>query len=227
VNHWKSYSGNINIQHSFKEGENLLANIDYIHYANNQPVLYYTSFYIGSGTFVYDQRTRSGNITQINIVVSAVDYTKKISGKVNLEAGVKGTWSTFNNNIDFEKLEQNTWVKRDDLSADYKLFENYAAANKTEEIPAGGLHFRPRKIEHAFWNGSDKPLRFINFYLNQNFNDFLVELFQRIIPDMLKNNKTFADQAIAKRIAVMEKEFRITSFTKKRHPIVKKYGLNP
>ncbi len=137
VNHWKSYSGNINIQHSFKEGENLSANVDYIHYSNNQPVLYHTSFYNGSGNFVYDQRTRSGKITPINIVVSAVDYTKKISGKVNLEAGVKGTWSTFNNDINFEKQEQNTWVKRDDLSADYKLVENYAAAYSSLNISAG------------------------------------------------------------------------------------------
>ena len=137
VNHWRSYSGNINIQHSFKEGENLSANVDYIHYSNNQPVLYHTSFYNGSGNFVYDQRTRSGKITPINIVVSALDYTKKISGKVNLEAGVKGTWSAFDNNINFEKQEQNAWVKRDDLSADYKLVENYAAAYSSLNITAG------------------------------------------------------------------------------------------
>ncbi len=87
--------------------------------------------------------------------------------------------------------------------------------------------FRPRKIEHAFWNGSDKPLRFIDFYLNQNFDDFLEELFHKIIPDMVKDNKTFAAMAIAKRISVMEKEFGITSFNEKRQPIVDKYGLQP
>lgn len=48
---------------------------------------------------------------------------------------------------------------------------------KVEEIQAGGWHLRPRKIEHTFWNGSDKPLRFIDMYFNQNFEDFLEKLF--------------------------------------------------
>lgn len=98
---------------------------------------------------------------------------------------------------------------------------------KVEEIQAGGWHFRPRKIEHAWWNGSDKPLRFIDFYLNQNFDDALIELFQKIIPDMIKNNQTFADPAIAQRTAKLNKDFGITSFDEKRQPIVEKYGLHP
>ena len=96
---------------------------------------------------------------------------------------------------------------------------------KVEEIPTGGWHIRPRQIEHTFWNGSEKPLRFIDMYFNQNFEDFLEELFHKIIPDMVKGNLTPADPAIAKRFADLDKKFGITSFPEKRQPLVEKYGL--
>jgi hypothetical protein len=136
VNHWQNVSSNINLQHSFEEGENVSVNFDYIHYRNNQPVQYLTSYYNGAGNFVYDVRTKSGKITPINILVGAVDYTKKLSNKVNMEAGIKGTKSEFNNDISFEKLEQNTWVKNNALSAVYKLLENYEAAYASFNITA-------------------------------------------------------------------------------------------
>ena len=96
---------------------------------------------------------------------------------------------------------------------------------KVEEIATGGWHLRPRKIEHTFWNGSDKPLRFIDMYFNQNFEDFLEELFHQIFPDMMQQHLTPADPGIAKRLADLDKRFGVTSFNEKRQPIVDKYGL--
>jgi mannose-6-phosphate isomerase-like protein (cupin superfamily) len=96
---------------------------------------------------------------------------------------------------------------------------------KYEEVQTGGWHIRPRGIEHTFWNGSDKPLRFIDMYFNQNFEDFLEELFHSIIPDMVQQKLTPADPAIAKRMMDLDKKFGITSFPEKRQAIVDKYGL--
>jgi len=128
TNEWKNYSGNINVEHNFKEGEDLSVNVDYIHYINNQPVDYYNSYYNGSGTFLFQQDTRSGKVTPIDILVGAVDYTKKLGKNVNMEAGLKGTKSAFTNDITFDTLQQNTWVNQKDESAKYKLDEKYAAA---------------------------------------------------------------------------------------------------
>ncbi|ASU34163.1 cupin domain-containing protein [Mucilaginibacter xinganensis] len=94
-----------------------------------------------------------------------------------------------------------------------------------EEIRAGGWHFRPRKLEHTFWNGSEKPLRFIDMYFNQNFEDFLEELFHQIFPDMVKNNLSPQDPQIAARLKNLDKRFGITTFPEKRQPIIEKYGL--
>ncbi|TFF40637.1 cupin domain-containing protein [Mucilaginibacter psychrotolerans] len=96
---------------------------------------------------------------------------------------------------------------------------------KVEEIEAGGWHFRPRKLEHTFWNNSEKPLRFIDMYFNQNFEDFLEELFHQIFPDMMKNQLTPKDPQIAQRLKSLDKRFGVTTFPEKRQPIIDKYGL--
>lgn len=94
-----------------------------------------------------------------------------------------------------------------------------------EEIQAGGWHFRPRKIEHTFWNGSEKPLRFIDMYFNQNFEDFLEELFHQIIPGMIKKRLSPQDPQIAKQLKSLDKRFGVTTFPEKRQPIIDKYRL--
>lgn len=95
----------------------------------------------------------------------------------------------------------------------------------TEEIAAGGWHFRPRQLEHTFWNAGNKPLRFIDMYFNQNFEDFLEELFHQIFADMAKHKLTPADPAIAKRLADLDARFGVTTFPEKRQPIIDKYRL--
>lgn len=128
LNHWSNYIGNVNLQHIFSEDEKLLINLDYIYYSDNQPVQYYTSYYNNSGTFIYDQRTKSGKKTPIHFWVGAIDYSKKLGKKVSMDAGIKETISDFNNDISFERFDQNTWIKDFSLSANYKLNEDYSAA---------------------------------------------------------------------------------------------------
>lgn len=76
------------------------------------------------------------------------------------------------------------------------------------EIPAGGWHLRPRGIEHTFFNGTDKPFRAIDMYFNQNFEDFLEEVFHTITADMRKTNK----EAVDKRMAELHKQFGMVGF---------------
>lgn len=96
---------------------------------------------------------------------------------------------------------------------------------KIYEVKAGGWNFRPRRIIHSFWNASDKPLRFIDCFFNQNLEDYLEELFHKIIPDMIKNNLTSTSPAIANRIAALDKKFEITWYHNQRQAIIDKYKL--
>jgi mannose-6-phosphate isomerase-like protein (cupin superfamily) len=93
------------------------------------------------------------------------------------------------------------------------------------EVKAGGWNFRPRGIVHSFWNASDVGLRFIDFFFNQNFEDYLDELFHRIIPDMVQGNLTPASPAIASRMAALDQKFGVTWFHENRQAIIDKYGL--
>ena len=145
MNHWYNYTANINLQHNFNEDDKLLLNADYIYYRNNQPVNYHSSYYDNDDKFVYDKVFRSGKETPIHFWVAAADYSKKINKHVSLETGIKQTISAFKNDISFERLMQNDWVKDDSLSAKYKLDEDYTAAyasfnitiNTTTEAKAG------------------------------------------------------------------------------------------
>lgn len=49
-------------------------------------------------------------------------------------------------------------------------------------------NFRQRQVVHSFWSASDKPLHFIDCFFNQNFEDYLIELFHKIVPDTVKGN---------------------------------------
>jgi hypothetical protein len=136
INHWYNYAANINLQHNFNENDKLLLNADYIHYNNNQPVDYQSSYYDKNGEFVYNELFRSGKTTPMDFWVGAADYSKKINKNINLETGIKQTFSSFNNDISFERLIQNVWVKDDSLSANYKLKEDYSAAYFSFDVTA-------------------------------------------------------------------------------------------
>jgi uncharacterized cupin superfamily protein len=92
-------------------------------------------------------------------------------------------------------------------------------------VEAGGWNFRPRGMAHSFWNASDKPLRFVDCFFNQNLEDYLEELFHQIIPDMMKRNLTPESPEIASRISELDKKFGITWFHEQRQGIIDKYDL--
>jgi mannose-6-phosphate isomerase-like protein (cupin superfamily) len=93
------------------------------------------------------------------------------------------------------------------------------------EVEAGAWHMRPRGIKHTFWNAGDKSLRFLDFYFNQDFENYLEELFHSIYVDMAKQKMTPMDAPIAKRIAAIDAKYGITMFPQERQAIVEKYGL--
>ncbi len=93
------------------------------------------------------------------------------------------------------------------------------------KVPAGGWNFRPRQIVHSFWNGSDVQLRFIDFFFNQNFEDYLDEMFHKIIPEMISKGLTPQSPEIADQFAVLDKKFGVSWYHNERKAIVDKYGL--
>ena len=92
------------------------------------------------------------------------------------------------------------------------------------EVPPGGIQMRPSGLVHSFWNAGDKPLRFLDICLNQNFDDYLEEFFE-IMAHVANYKKTFADPDIAKHLEELDREFGVTQFPEKRRSIIAEYAL--
>ena len=63
-------------------------------------------------------------------------------------------------------------------------------------------------------------------YFNQNFEDYLEELYHKIIPEVINRKVSFEDPGIAKRVAELDKKFGLTYYPEKSQAIVEKYGLS-
>ncbi|MBS1574070.1 MAG: cupin domain-containing protein [Bacteroidetes bacterium] len=92
------------------------------------------------------------------------------------------------------------------------------------EVNAGDWHLRPHGIPHAYWNQTDKPARFNDMFLNQDFDNFLDELLriadrlskQNIPPDSKKAEEVFAPVA---------KKYGFTNYPEQTPILLEKYGL--
>ncbi len=93
------------------------------------------------------------------------------------------------------------------------------------QVPAGGWHFRPRNLRHTFWNASDQPLRFVDMYFNQPFEEFLERIFHDLTPE---NGYQPGSDKLRQERDKLDKKFGLvylpTAF-EERQAIVAKYGL--
>jgi mannose-6-phosphate isomerase-like protein (cupin superfamily) len=93
------------------------------------------------------------------------------------------------------------------------------------QIEAGGWHLRPRMIKHTFFNASDKPLRFVDMYFNQPFEEFLEKIFHQLTPE---NGFPRGSAALSREREVLNEKFGLfypSTAGEERAAIVKKYGL--
>jgi hypothetical protein len=195
INHWSNYSANLNLQHDFNENNKLLLNADYIHYYNNQPVNYHSLYYDKDGEFVYDQLFRSGKTTPMDFWVGAADYSKKINKNIDLETGIKQTFSSFDNNISFERLIQNAWIKDDSLSANYKMKEDYSAAYFSFDITINSNTAAKAGLRYEHTN-SNLGTEDVKNIVDRHYGNF----FPAISISLKLNEKSTIDFSYSKRI---------------------------
>jgi len=128
TNNWRHEMGNINLQHTFKAGEMISFDIDYLLYHNKQPFEYNNNYYDGQQQFLFTENVRTNKKTPINFWVGKMDYTKKLGHKVSMEAGVKFTFSRFDNEVMVERSKNNSWQIDSNYISDATLKENISAA---------------------------------------------------------------------------------------------------
>ena len=127
-NLWQNIMTNLNFKHSFKPGNTILLDFNFIYYKDNNPNTYSTDYFNKANEFLYHEDQRGGKITPIKFRVASVDYTTPIGKKLSMEAGGKISLSRFTNNVNVDNLKQGIWVIDTSLSANYLLKENIGAA---------------------------------------------------------------------------------------------------
>ncbi len=93
------------------------------------------------------------------------------------------------------------------------------------EVQAGGWHLRPRLIKHTFWNASDTPLRFVDMYFNQPFEEYLERIFHELTGE---NGFPDGSEAKNREIDALNEKFGLVfppSAFDEQGEIMKRYGL--
>ena len=70
----------------------------------------------------------------------------------------------------------------------------------------------------------NKNLRLIDIYFNQNFEDYLEELYHEILPEVIEKKLSFEDSKIARRMAKLDKAFGLTYYPEKQQALLDRYG---
>lgn len=93
------------------------------------------------------------------------------------------------------------------------------------EIKAGGWHMRPRMIKHTFFNASDEPLRFIDMYFNQPFEEYLEAIFFQLTPENGYPHGSEKKGIEIKRLSDQFGLIRYDNADEQKKQIMKEYGL--
>lgn len=92
-------------------------------------------------------------------------------------------------------------------------------------INAGGWHMRPRMIKHTFFNASDQPLRFIDMYFNQPFEEYLEAIFHQLTPENGYPSNSEKKGLEIKRLTEKFGLIRFENAQDQKNQIIKEYGL--
>ncbi|MEP7372096.1 MAG: TonB-dependent receptor [Chitinophagaceae bacterium] len=138
INNWRHIMGNINLQHAINSGETISFDIDYLFYHNKQPFTYNNNYYNEQHQLLFTENVRTSKKTPIRFWVGKLDYTRKLSQKIAMEAGVKFTFSRFDNDVSVERSKTGNWQIDPDYTSNATLKENISAAYLAYNINPNG-----------------------------------------------------------------------------------------
>jgi iron complex outermembrane recepter protein len=109
----KNFTSNFNYRHQFDSaGRELTADFDFIKYDNVSRMTLTTDIFNSSGLPLGDPLVLKGNLPAgINIYSFKTDYTHPIKGGGRIEAGIKSSYVTNDNLVDYTRWESNKWTK--------------------------------------------------------------------------------------------------------------------
>ncbi len=133
-NYWSHIMGNINLQHTFQNGQVINANLDYLRYKNSNPTWYTTDYYSESNNLLKAEEIRISKDTPIDIWVADLNHTLNIGKSVTVDSGIKGTFSGLTNQVVYEEQLGLQWIVDPNYSNNALLNEDILAAFTTAKI---------------------------------------------------------------------------------------------
>lgn len=176
INKWLLLLGNLNITHDFNEKQSLSIDLDHINYDSENPTDYDQNYYDQAGGLSNTVELTSKKETPIQAWIGKIDYSVKVSEKVNIETGGKISFSRLDNDIIVENLENGNLTRDENLTslADMKedITAGYVAStiNVSEKIDIqAGLRY-----EHTITNIDTEKAQNV---VDRNFGNWFPSIF--------------------------------------------------
>jgi outer membrane receptor protein involved in Fe transport len=141
-NIWKSTSMGVGITHKFDEVQTIEVDYDYLYYENNNPSTYNNIIQIDEFPG-YTQFIDVTKKTPIRFNILNVGYSNIINEQLTMEAGVKGSWSSFHNMVSVEISATDNELS-DDARLNEDIFAAYVSVKGTigkKLTYSGGLRY--------------------------------------------------------------------------------------
>lgn len=133
-NYWDHIMGNINLQHTFQNGQMISANVDYLTYENSNPSWYKIMRYNESNDLIDSEEFRITKYTPIDLWVADINHSMKLGKSVSIESGIRGAFSKLTNTVVFEEKSGSDWMFDPNFSSDGLLNEDILAGFTTANI---------------------------------------------------------------------------------------------
>lgn len=126
---FRNFTSNFNYRHQFDTtGRELTADLDYVAYDNISRMTLSTDFYDESGQPAASSLLLRGRLpSAINIYSAKTDYVHPLKGGARFEAGLKASYVSNDNLVDYTRWIDSKWVP-DDRSNHFVYKENIMAA---------------------------------------------------------------------------------------------------
>lgn len=128
INHDNSYLANLNLEHQFSEKTKLNVDLDYASFVNDNPSNYSNEFYDENEQLLNKTQLRVSKKNPLDIWVGKVDFTHKLNNEMVWEFGLKGTRTSFENDIVVEDLIESVWTRSEFFSSKANMSETVGAA---------------------------------------------------------------------------------------------------
>ena len=130
---WKNLVSSLYSERTLRAGEQVTMAMDYIYFKNNSPTEVQSTFLTetgnkaGNNDSLFAPRQRGFANTMIQVGVAKMDYSRQLSQKIKLEAGIKGTYTRNLSGAGIESLLDGTWVSRMETANDIVMKEGIGA----------------------------------------------------------------------------------------------------